>query len=53
MEESYVTGNNKNKVISSILATAMTSFAGNLDVSKEVTVNASPDTAWKMIGILS
>lgn len=33
-----------------LLATAMTSFAGNLNVSKEVTVNASPDTTWKMIG---
>lgn len=33
-----------------LLATAMTSFAGSLNVSKEVTVNASPDTTWKMIG---
>lgn len=33
-----------------LLATAMTSFAGSLNVSKEVTVNASADTTWKMIG---
>jgi hypothetical protein len=43
----------KTRLSAALLATAMTSFAGNLDVSKEVTVNASPDTAWKMIGILS
>lgn len=33
-----------------LLTTAMTSFAGDLNVSKSVTVNASPDTTWKMIG---
>lgn len=33
-----------------LLTGAMASFAGNLTVSKEVTVNASPETTWKMIG---
>lgn len=40
----------KTTLSAALLATAMTSFAGNLNVSKEVTVNASPDTTWKMIG---
>lgn len=40
----------KTTVSAALLATAMTSFAGNLNVSKQVTVNASPDTTWKMIG---
>lgn len=40
----------KTTVSAALLATAMTSFAGNLNVSKDVTVNASPDTTWKMIG---
>lgn len=36
---------------SAILLTAsMTSFAGALEVEKEITVNASPETTWKMIG---
>ena len=33
-----------------LLTSAMTSFAGNLTVTKDVTVNASPETTWKMIG---
>lgn len=33
-----------------LLTSAMTSFAGGLTVSKNVTVNASPETTWKMIG---
>ena len=33
-----------------LLTSAMTSFAGDLTVSKNVTVNASPETTWKMIG---
>ncbi|RKZ94957.1 MAG: SRPBCC family protein [Gammaproteobacteria bacterium] len=33
-----------------LLTSAMASFAGHLTVSKEVTVNASPETTWKMIG---
>jgi len=33
-----------------LLTSAMASFAGNLTVSKEVTLNASPETAWKMVG---
>jgi len=40
----------KTMLSAALLTTAMTSFAGNLNVSKEVTVNASPDTTWKMIG---
>tara|TARA_R110001583_G_scaffold130834_1_gene282513 strand:+ start:7257 stop:7748 length:492 start_codon:yes stop_codon:yes gene_type:complete len=40
----------KTTVSAALLATAITSFAGDLHVSKEVTVNASPDTTWKMIG---
>lgn len=40
----------KTTLSAALLATAMTSAAGNLNVSKEVTVNASPDTTWKMIG---
>jgi polyketide cyclase/dehydrase/lipid transport protein len=36
---------------SAILLTAsMASFAGALEVQKEITVNASPETTWKMIG---
>jgi len=33
-----------------LLTSAMASFAGGLTVSKNVTVNASPETTWKMIG---
>ncbi len=33
-----------------LLTSAMASFAGNLTVSKEITVNASPETTWKMVG---
>lgn len=33
-----------------LLTSAVVSFAGNLTVSKEITVNASPETTWKMIG---
>ncbi len=33
-----------------LLTSAMASFAGGLDVSKSITVNASPETTWKMIG---
>jgi polyketide cyclase/dehydrase/lipid transport protein len=33
-----------------LLTSAMVSVAGNLAVSKKVTVNASPETTWKMIG---
>lgn len=33
-----------------LLLAAMTSFAGTLEVKKEITVNASPATTWKMIG---
>tara|TARA_R110002050_G_scaffold269917_2_gene412704 strand:- start:248098 stop:248589 length:492 start_codon:yes stop_codon:yes gene_type:complete len=40
----------KTTLSAALLATAMTSFAGDLNVSKEITVNASPDTTWKMIG---
>jgi len=40
----------KTTVSAALLVTAMASFAGHLNVSKEVTVNASPDTTWKMIG---
>lgn len=37
--------------VSAVLLTAvMASFAGDLTVSKRVTVNASPATTWKMIG---
>lgn len=40
----------KTTLSAALLATAMTSFAGGLNVSKEVTVNASADVTWKMIG---
>jgi len=40
----------KTTLSAALLATAMTSFASDLNVSKSVTVNASPDTVWKMIG---
>jgi mxaD protein len=33
-----------------LLIFAASVFAGGLNVSKEMTVNASPDTTWKMIG---
>ncbi|MBL1321173.1 MAG: SRPBCC family protein [Methylophaga sp.] len=33
-----------------LLTSAMASFAGDLTVTKNVTVNASPDTVWKMVG---
>jgi len=33
-----------------LMTAAITSFAGNLTVNKEITVNASPETTWKMIG---
>lgn len=33
-----------------LLTSAMASFAGNLTVTKDVTVNASPETTWKLIG---
>ena len=33
-----------------LLSSAIISFAGDLTVSKNVTVNASPETTWKMIG---
>ena len=33
-----------------LLTSAMASLAGGLTVSKNVTVNASPETTWKMIG---
>jgi mxaD protein len=33
-----------------LLTSAISSFAGDLTVSKNVTVNASPETTWKMIG---
>lgn len=33
-----------------LLSSAISSFAGGLTVSKNVTVNASPETTWKMIG---
>ncbi|NQZ53072.1 MAG: SRPBCC family protein [Piscirickettsiaceae bacterium] len=33
-----------------LLTSAITSFAGNLTVTKEITVNASPETTWKMVG---
>lgn len=33
-----------------LLSSAMASFAGELTVTKSVTVNASPETTWKMIG---
>jgi polyketide cyclase/dehydrase/lipid transport protein len=33
-----------------LLTAAMTGFAGALEVTKEITVNASPETTWKMIG---
>jgi len=42
----------KTKLLTSaiLLAASMTSFAGALEVQKEITVNASPATTWKMIG---
>ena len=42
----------KTKLITSalLLTASMTSFAGALEVNKEITVNASPVTTWKMIG---
>ncbi|PHS68661.1 MAG: MxaD family protein [Methylophaga sp.] len=40
----------KTTVSALLFTAAMASFAGNLNVSKEVTVNASPETTWKMIG---
>ncbi len=33
-----------------LLTIATTGYAGHLSVSKEVTLNASPSTTWKMIG---
>lgn len=42
----------KTKMIASavLLTASMASFAGALEVKKEITVNASPETTWKMIG---
>ena len=40
----------KTAVSALLLTTAMTIFAADLTVSKSVTVNASPETTWKMIG---
>ncbi len=33
-----------------LLATSMANFAGDLTVKREITVNASPETTWKLIG---
>lgn len=33
-----------------LLTASMASIAGALEVQKEITVNASPETTWKMIG---
>lgn len=42
----------KTKLLTSalLLTASMPSFAGALEVQKEVTINASPATTWKMIG---
>jgi len=40
----------KTTVTAILLTSAVASFAGDLTVSKNVTVNASPATTWKMIG---
>lgn len=40
----------KTTVSAVLLTSAMASFAGGLTVSKNVTVNASPETTWKMVG---
>jgi mxaD protein len=40
----------KTTVTAILLTSAVASFAGDLTVSKNVTVNASPETTWKMIG---
>ncbi len=40
----------KTTISALLLSSAITSFAGNLTVSKNITVNASPETTWKMIG---
>lgn len=40
----------KTTLSAALLVTAMTGFAGTLNVSKSVTLNANPDTTWKMIG---
>ena len=40
----------KTAVSVALLTSAMASFAGNLTVSKEITVNASSETTWKMVG---
>ncbi len=40
----------KTTVTAVLLTSAVASFAGDLTVSKNITVNASPETTWKMIG---
>lgn len=40
----------KTAVSAALITASMASFAGNITVTKEVTVNASPETTWKMIG---
>jgi polyketide cyclase/dehydrase/lipid transport protein len=42
----------KTKIVTTaiLLTATMMSFAGALEVKKEITVNASPETTWKMIG---
>ncbi|PCJ32811.1 MAG: MxaD family protein [Gammaproteobacteria bacterium] len=40
----------KTTVSAGLFAVALTSTAGDLTVVKEVTVNASPETTWKMVG---
>ena len=40
----------KTTVSVALLASATIGFAGTLNVSKEITVKASPETTWKLIG---
>ena len=42
----------KTKLLTSVLllTASMASVAGSLEVNKEITINASPATTWKMIG---
>jgi len=40
----------KTAVSAVFITVSMAALAGNLTVSKEMAINASPDTAWKMIG---
>ncbi|PCJ32557.1 MAG: MxaD family protein [Gammaproteobacteria bacterium] len=40
----------KTALCTTLLASSISVFAGDLTVSQSITVNASPETTWKMIG---